>query len=208
MNESTSNMFEVDYYRKLEEGIELQYHSKHNRVFLSKCYWYDTSDRKIRVDPHHGLVKINKKARLHNVDDVFIFAKICQQVYYIYTLFFRNDHSRVDWLSTVKMKPRGCVQVVQDSNDKVIAGDDVFRLDELVDVYRVASSTDLEENSNFHVAKNNFIDVNADELNNILRTSGYTKVNEDDDINELQFNEENYDGHDDDKIKEEKDSFD
>jgi hypothetical protein len=54
---STSNEFEVDYYEKLEEVIEFQYHSEHNRVFLFKCYWYDTTDRGIRVDLHHGLVK-------------------------------------------------------------------------------------------------------------------------------------------------------
>jgi hypothetical protein len=30
--------FEVDYYGKLEEVVELQYYSEHNRVFLFKCY--------------------------------------------------------------------------------------------------------------------------------------------------------------------------
>jgi len=30
----TSSEFKVDYYRKLEEVIELQYYSKHNIVFL------------------------------------------------------------------------------------------------------------------------------------------------------------------------------
>jgi hypothetical protein len=72
---STCNEFKVDYYGKLEEVIELQYHSEHNRVFLFKYYWYDTTDRGIRVDPHYGLVEINSKARLHNVNDVFVFAK-------------------------------------------------------------------------------------------------------------------------------------
>jgi hypothetical protein len=48
---STSNKFEVDYYRKLEKVIELQYHRLHNRVFLSKCYWYDTTNREIIVEP-------------------------------------------------------------------------------------------------------------------------------------------------------------
>jgi hypothetical protein len=76
----TSNEFEVDYYEKLKEVIELQYHSKHNRKYLLKCYYYDTTDRGIRVDPHNGLVKINSKARLCNVDNVFVFAKKCQQV--------------------------------------------------------------------------------------------------------------------------------
>jgi len=71
---STLNDFEVNY-GKLEEVIELQYHSEQDRVFLFKCYWYDTTNRKIKVDPHHVLVEINSKARLHNVDNVFVFIK-------------------------------------------------------------------------------------------------------------------------------------
>jgi len=43
------------------------------------------TDRGIRVDPHYGLVEINSKARLHNINDVFVFAKQCQQVYYTHT---------------------------------------------------------------------------------------------------------------------------
>jgi hypothetical protein len=69
----TSNEFEVNYYGKLEEVIELQYHNEQNRVFLFKCYWYDTTERGIRVYPHHGLVKINLKARLCNVDDICLY---------------------------------------------------------------------------------------------------------------------------------------
>ena len=140
---SVSNEFEVDYYEKLEKVIELQFHSDHNRVFLFKCYWQDTTDRKIKVDPYHGFIKINTKARPHNVNDVFVFSKQCQQVYYTQTLSFRKDCSRVDWLSIVKTKPTCRVQVVQDCNDEVTMGDDVFQLDDLVDPYQVASSTDL-----------------------------------------------------------------
>ena len=72
---STSNEFEVDYYSKLKDVIELQYHSEQNIVFLFKCYWYDTNDRGIRVDFYHDLVKINIKARLRNVNNVFVFVK-------------------------------------------------------------------------------------------------------------------------------------
>jgi hypothetical protein len=57
-----------------------------NRIFLFKCYWYCTTDRGIIVDHHHVLVEINSKARLHNVDNVFVFTKQCQQVYYTHTL--------------------------------------------------------------------------------------------------------------------------
>jgi hypothetical protein len=58
----TCSEFEVDYYGKLEEVVGLQYHSLQNIVFLFKCYWYETTDRGIRVDPHYGLVKINSKS--------------------------------------------------------------------------------------------------------------------------------------------------
>jgi hypothetical protein len=83
----------------LEEVIELQYHSEQTRVFLVKCYWYDTTDTGIIVDPHHGLVEINPKARLHdhNVDDIFVFTKQCQQIYYTYNPSFRNDHLKAGW---------------------------------------------------------------------------------------------------------------
>jgi len=122
----TSNKFEVDYYGKFEEVIELQYHNKLNKVFfLFKCYWYDTTDRWIKVHHHHGLVEINTKARLRNVDYVFVFAKQCQQVYYTYTYLFRKDRSRVDWLSIVKTTPKGRVQVIQEGNDKVNTRDNI-----------------------------------------------------------------------------------
>ena len=50
--------------------IELQYHSENNKVFLFKLYFYD---RGIIVDSYVGLVKINTKARLHNVNDILVF---------------------------------------------------------------------------------------------------------------------------------------
>jgi len=123
----------------------LQYHSEHNRVFLFKYYWYDTTNRGIRVDPHHGLVKINSKARLYNVNDVFVFAKPCQQVYGTYNSFFRKDRSTTDWLSIVKTKSKGYVEVVQDDNDELTMGDDVFQFGELVNPYWVALSNYLKK---------------------------------------------------------------
>jgi len=75
---STSSEFEVDYCDRLEEVVELQYHIEQNRVFLFKCNWYDRTDRGIKINPYYGLVEINTKARLHNVNDVFVFAKQCQ----------------------------------------------------------------------------------------------------------------------------------
>jgi len=62
--------------------------------------------------------------------------------------------------------------------------------------------------SNFHVVEDISIDVDAKELNDILRTNRHIKVDEDDKIDELHFIEEDYDRHDDDEIKEKKDNSD
>ena len=84
---------------------------------------------------------------------------------------------------------------------EVTVGDDIFKLDEFIDPYQVASSINLEENSKFCIAENTFIDVDVKDLNDILRTNGHTWVNEDDDNNKI--NVENYDGDNDDEIDEE-----
>jgi hypothetical protein len=187
---STSSEFEVDYYSRLEEVIELQYHSEQNRVFLFKCNWYDTTNRGIRVDPHYGLVEINSKARHRNINDVFVFTKQCQQVYYTYTPFFRKDQSRVDWLSVLKTKLKGRVDVVQDENEDTSVIDEVFQTSELVEPYRVAPLIDLEENLNFHVFNDSLVDVDAEELNVVLSsTSGKRNVVEEDD-NEIEESNE------------------
>jgi hypothetical protein len=170
----------------LEEVIELQYHSEQNRVFLFKCYWYHTTDRGIRVDPHYGLVEINSKARHRNVNVVFVFAKQCQQVYYTYTHSFIKDRSRVDLLFILKAKPKGRVEVVKDENEDTSVIDEVFQASELVEPYRVAPSIDLEENLNIHVFNDSLVDVDAYELNVVLSsTSGKKNVVEEDD-NEIE----------------------
>jgi len=133
------------------------------------------------TDPHYGLIEINSKARLRNVNDVFVFAKQCQQVYYTYTSSFRKDWSRVDWLSILKTKPRGCVEVVQDEKEGTNVIDEVFQASELVEPYRVAPSIDLEKNSNFCVFDDSLVDVDAEELNDILSFSGLENVDEEDD---------------------------
>jgi hypothetical protein len=86
----------------------------------------------------------------------------------------------VDWLSVLKTKPRGRVEVVQDENEDTSVRDEVFQVSELVEPYRVAPSIELEENSNFRVF--DLVDVDAEELNVVLSSSGQTNVDEEDDI--------------------------
>jgi hypothetical protein len=60
--------------------------------------------------------------------------------------------------------------------------DEVFQASELVEPYRVAPSIDLEENSNFCVFDDSFVDVEAKELNVVLSsTSAVQNVDEEDD---------------------------
>ena len=87
----------------------------------------------------------------------------------------------MDWLSILKTKPRGCVELVQDENEDTSVHDEVFQVSELVEPYRVAHLIDLEENSNFLVFDDSLVDVDA-EVNVVLSSSGQTNVDEDDDI--------------------------
>ena len=59
----------------------------------------------------------------------------------------------------------------------------------MVEPYRVAPSIDLEENSNFYVFDDNFIDVDEEELNAVLSSTGQANVDEDDDIHIEDCNE-------------------
>jgi hypothetical protein len=85
-------------------------------------------------------------------------------------------------------------------------GDDVFQVSELVELYRVAPLIDLEENSNFYVFDNIFVDVDAEQLNVVLSSNEQAQVDEDDDNNDI--NIEDCDGADDESIEEEEDNSD
>jgi len=59
-------------------------------------------------------------------------------------------------------------------------GDDFLLTGELVDPYRVVLSNDLDENLNFCITKNIFVDVDVDvdveKLNDVLISSGHIQV--------------------------------
>jgi hypothetical protein len=70
----------------------------------------------------------------------------------------------------------------------------------LFEPYRVAHSIDLEENSNFRVVDDSRVDVDAEELNVVLSSSGHVNIDEDDDDD---IDIEDYDGADDYSIDDE-----
>ena len=85
-------------------------------------------------------------------------------------------------MSVLKTKPRGHVEVVQDENKDTSVRDEVFQVRELVEPYRVAPSIELEENSNFRVLNDSLVDIDGEELNIVLNSSGQANVDEEDDI--------------------------
>jgi hypothetical protein len=62
---------------------------------------------------------------------------------------------------------------------------EVFQASELVEPYRVAPSIDLEENLNFHVFNDSFVDVDAEELNAVLSSTSVQKNVVEEDDNEI-----------------------
>ena len=52
----------------------------------------------------------------------------------------------------------------------------------MVEPYQVAPSIELEENSNFCVFNDSLVDVDAEELNVVLSSSGQANVDDEDDI--------------------------
>ena len=78
----------------------------------------------------------------------------------------------------------------------------------MVEQYRVAPSIDLEENLNFCVFNNIFVDVDVDtdteELNVVLSSSEQAQIDEDDDNNDI--NVEDCVGANNESIEEDEDS--
>jgi len=63
----------------------------------------------------------------------------------------------------------------------------------VVEPYRVALSIELEENSNFRVFDDSFVDVDAEELNFVLSSSRQANIDEEDDKSIDDEEEENSD---------------
>ena len=59
----------------------------------------------------------------------------------------------------------------------------------MVEPYRVAPSIELEENSNFRVFDDSLVDVDVEELNVVLSSSGQANIDEEDDIHIEDCNE-------------------
>jgi hypothetical protein len=85
---------------------------------LYSCYWYNTTDRGIRVDLHHGLVEIN------DLEENLIF--------YIAKNIFVDIDVDVDELNGV-LSSNAHTEVDEDNNDKINVEDCDGDKDESID---------------------------------------------------------------------------
>jgi len=122
-----------------------------------------------------------------------LFSQSNANKFITHTPSFRKDRSRVDWLSVLKTKPKGRVEVVQEENEDTSVINEVFQASELVEPCRVVLSIDLEENLNFHVFNDSLVDVDAEELNDVLSSTSVQKnvVEEDNEIEECDEADDN-----------------
>ena len=73
----------------------------------------------------------------------------------------------------------------------------------MVDPHQVVLYNDLEENLNFHTIDNIFVNVDAEEWNDVLSSSRHSQVDENDEINV-----KDYDGDEDESINEQEENSD
>ncbi|KAL0289026.1 UNVERIFIED_CONTAM: hypothetical protein Scaly_2713500, partial [Sesamum calycinum] len=91
---------ENDFYRIIEEIIQLTYPLIQNlHIVLFKCHWVDPV-RGMKVHPRYHLVDVNFK--LYQKDDPFILAQQEVQVYFMEYQSMKRD--KADWMAACKIK--------------------------------------------------------------------------------------------------------
>ncbi|KAL0307134.1 UNVERIFIED_CONTAM: hypothetical protein Sradi_6130700 [Sesamum radiatum] len=92
---------ENDFYRIIEEIIQLTYPLIQNlHIVLFKCHWVDPV-RGMKVNPRYHLVDVNFK-KLYQKDDPFILAQQEVQVYFMEYQSMKRD--KADWMAACKIK--------------------------------------------------------------------------------------------------------
>ena len=94
----------VDYYGRLEEIYELEYHGcKPLKPVIFKCHWFDPSPRGMRQNRNLGLVEI-KQSSVYPGHDVYVVAQQTTQVYYL-SYPCKTDKRLHGWDVVYKVSP-------------------------------------------------------------------------------------------------------
>jgi hypothetical protein len=97
---------EVDYYERLEEIYELEYHGcKPLKPVIFKCHWFDPSTRAMRQNKNLGLVEI-KQSFMYPGHDICIVAQHTTQVCYL-SYPCKTDKCLQGWSVVYKVSPHG-----------------------------------------------------------------------------------------------------
>jgi Domain of unknown function (DUF4216) len=91
-----------DYYRVLQEVVELQYRGG-NKIVLFNCNWFDIING-VRVDQTRGLVEVKHASRLRHYEPLVLACQVIQ-VYYLPYASTKGD--RKNWWVAMKTQRKG-----------------------------------------------------------------------------------------------------
>jgi hypothetical protein len=110
----TSGLDEVEYYGRIEEIYELNFHgSKPLTPIICKCHWFDPEVTR-RTHSNLGLVKIQQNSTLPG-DDVYIVAQQATQVYYLPYVCPMKEHLK-GWDVVYKVSLHGKLPIQNDED--------------------------------------------------------------------------------------------
>ncbi|KAL8157439.1 hypothetical protein AgCh_002222 [Apium graveolens] len=133
-----------NYYGQLQEVLDLYYYNGHH-VILFKCYWFDHTTH-IKVDKNR-ITMVDIKSKL-NVEDVFMLSSQAHQVYYAPSITNVNS----SWYTILTTKSRQVNEFIPSTED------DTFDDDDFQNDVSNASSSQVDDPSNFFIDLRSFED--------------------------------------------------
>ncbi|KAK9094890.1 hypothetical protein Scep_026359 [Stephania cephalantha] len=122
---------ECDYYGKLQEVIQIEYHGQ-KRAMLFKCDWFDTTPEVgTRAHRKLHLIEVHRNRRLNKYEPFILAMQACQ-VYYLPYPSLRRD--RYEWLAVCNLHPRLAVeQTIVGNVEERVPRDTAFQEDQIAD---------------------------------------------------------------------------
>lgn len=170
----------TEFYGVLVDIIELQY-CHGNRVFLFKCDWWDSSNKKTGIKKDGHLTSVNISRKWYK-DDPFVLATQAEQVFYINDI--KNGGT---WQVVQKTCPRNLFDV-SEKEEKEDGDDDAEVLifnDEPYQQFVPNDPNEVEQVDDRGVSSLNRTDVYSDHVDaDVVLSRGSSSLLDDDFIND------------------------
>ena len=176
----------VDYYGRIEEIYELEYHGcKPLKPVIFKCHWFDTSSRGMRQNKNLGLVEV-KQSSVYPGHDVYIVAQQTTQVYYL-SYPCKTDKRLQGWDVVYKVSPHGKLPAPSNEDYHILDPNtydgEFFQEDGLEGMFEIdlTSVLEMEVDNEMVVDDDTIEEVQNDEDLRLLERLRLGNSNDDDD---------------------------